>query len=170
MTKRGCKVNVAGALFPPREGRTVSAKEPSMRLVPTLAAAATLILASVGGAALACSCVAFRSAAEHLATADVVFKGRVVAGASGPSGPARSSFRVLEVLKGRATGTVVVHHQLDSAACGVTFRPGKSVWIFAHRAPDGSLRTGSCSMARFSEEEYRRAALGRSVPISPPVM
>ena len=76
---------------------------------------------------------------------------------------------MLEVLKGRAKGTVVVHHQLDSAACGVTYRTGASVWVFAHRSPEGRWHTGSCSAARFPEAEYRRAARGQSVPTSPPL-
>ena len=45
---------------------------------PTLLIAAAAALLTSGGAALACSCVPFSSAAEHLAASDLAFKGRVL--------------------------------------------------------------------------------------------
>ena len=137
-----------------------------MRLVLALAAAAAALS---GGSALACSCVPQRSAAEQLAGADVVFKGRVVGAQSTNARHARTRFRVVEVLKGPKPRTLDVEHAIDSAACGMRFRPGTTVWVFADRAQDGRLRTGSCSWPAFPEAEYRRAARGEPVPTRPPV-
>ncbi|HEX8569950.1 MAG TPA: hypothetical protein VF699_08520 [Caulobacteraceae bacterium] len=140
-----------------------------MRLALALPFAIAGLLSS-GGAALACSCVPQRSAAEQLASADFVFKGRPLEETATGVFTAATSFRVFEVLKGPEVRLTVVRHHVDSAACGLTFRPGQTVLVFASRAPDGTWRTGSCSGAAFPEAEYRRAARGQPVPIRPPVL
>ena len=136
----------------------------------TLAILAATAAAAAAGAALACSCMPFGSAAEQLAASQLAFKGEVMSEQSTAPGQAQTRFRVVEVLKGPGGRTVTVQHRLSSAACGVRYRPGKTVWVFANRAPDGAWRTGSCSTARFDEADYRRAARGQPVPTQPRVM
>ena len=136
---------------------------------PLLALAAATALLASAGSALACSCIPYRSAAEHLAAADLVFKGRVLTQQSIGDGRARTTFRVAETLKGRAGRTIGVQHHTVSATCGVVFKPGQSVWVFANRRNDGSWSTNLCSLARFPETDYRRAARGEPVPTAPPV-
>ena len=140
-----------------------------MRLARTAAIAVAALLCSTG-TALACSCLPYETAGEHLAATDLVFKGRVTGQQSIRDGMgARTSFRVVETLKGRAGRTVRVDHSLSSASCGVLFRTGQTVWVFAHRRPNGAWSTGLCSAPRFDEAEYRRAARGRPSPARPPV-
>ena len=139
-----------------------------MRHAWTAAIAAAALLSS-SGAALACSCVPYRSAAEQLQDVDLVFTGRVAGSQSAGPRTVRTTFRVMEVLKGRAGGTVRVDHTLDGASCGVTFKPGQTLLVFAHRKPEGGWGAGLCSLSRFPEEQYRRAARGRPVPTAPPV-
>ena len=139
-----------------------------MRLALALSAAAAGL--AVAGAALACSCVPYRSAAEQLAATDLMFRGRVVSASTTGEGAAVTSFRVLEVIKGRASGTLRVRHRLDGASCGVRFRPGATVLVLAHRGNHGAWRTGLCSAPRFPEADYRRAARGEPVPVKPPEM
>ena len=141
-----------------------------MRIIPTALLAASVALTASAGAALACSCIPYGSAAEQLAATDLAFKGRVVGAQSTGPDMARTTFRVTEVLKGPKVRTVGVSHRLDGAACGVRYRKGQTVWVFADRAPDGRWRTGLCAMRRFDEEDYRRAARGEPVPTSPPPM
>ena len=121
----------------------------------SLSAAAAAAAALTAGPALACSCAPFRSPAEHLAGADLVFKGRVLR-SSGDQGRAVTTFRVDEVLKGRTGQEVDVRHAVSSAACGVKFARGGSRLVFAYRGR-GGYSTNSCSQARFPEGEYRAA-------------
>ena len=139
-----------------------------MRLVLALSAATAATLCA--GAALACSCMPYRSAAEQLQASELAFKGRVVSEQSIGPGRARTTFQVVEVLKGPAARTVAVEHQLDGAACGVKYRTGKTLWVFADRRSGGAWRTGLCAAPRFDEADYRRAARGQAVPATPPVM
>ena len=120
--------------------------------------AAVLALASLAEAAWACSCVRYRSAAEQLARADAVFRGRVVA--SERAGPqARvTTFEVVEGLKGRTGRRVRVRHGTETAAgCGVVFRRGQVVALTAH-LERGRWTTSSCSMPQHPWAEFRRAA------------
>lgn len=110
-------------------------------------------------AAIACSCVPYRSAAEHLAATPLVFKGRVV-GITRGEYEAVTRFQVLEVLKGQASRTVRISHDISDASCGVNFGRGTTALVFATRGRGGAWWTGLCSSARFSEIEYRRAAKG----------
>ena len=141
-----------------------------MRLASIAAALGASTLLAAAGAALACSCVPYASAAEQLAEADLLFKGRVVEERVHGRTSATTTFAVTEVIKGPAMRRVSLNHRLDGAACGVRFRPGAAVLLLAHRAPDGTLRTGLCSRPRFPEGEYRRAVRGEPVPVKPPPM
>ena len=135
---------------------------------PVLAVAALAASLAAAEAALACSCVPYRSAAEQLAAADLMFKGKVLA--DRPEGPGRgvARFRVYSVIKGQVGMAVQVRHSLDSASCGVRFTPGQTVLVLAHAGSDGFWRTGLCSGPRFPEDQYRRAARGEPVPVERP--
>ena len=140
-----------------------------MRLAQTLPVVAAAAVLSAPRAALACSCMPYSSAAEQLQASQLVFKGHAVAEQSTGPDRARTTFRVVEVLKGPAARTIRVEHHLDGAACGVRYRTGKTVWVFASRGPKGEWRTGLCSAPRFDEADYRRAARGEAVPEQPRV-
>ena len=141
-----------------------------MRLASIAAALGASTLVAAAGAALACTCVPHASAAEQLADADLLFKGTVVEERVEGRVSAVTTFTVTEVIKGPAMRRVRLNHPLDEAACGVRFRAGTQVLVFAHRAPDGTLNTGLCSRPRFPEAEYRAAARGEPVPTKPRVM
>jgi hypothetical protein len=86
-------------------------------------------------------------------------------------GTAATTFRPVEVWRGRAGRTVVVRHAVDGAACGVTFAPGRTTLVLADRdglsAPARGwrrlerrgvpLRTSLCSRPWFPLADYRRA-------------
>ena len=138
-----------------------------MRLVLAAAAAAAGLAAANG--ALACSCVPYRSAAEQLAAADLMFQGRVLVQTAEGEG-AVTRFRVYRVIKGQVGRNVQIRHRLESASCGVRFTPGRTVLVLAQAGADGFWRTGLCSAPRFPEDQYRRAARGEPVPVRPPDM
>ena len=133
-----------------------------------LAAAALAAGLAAAAPALACSCVPYRSAAEQLAGAELAFKGKVMADRADGPGRAVARFRVYSVIKGQVGLAVQVRHTLDSASCGVRFRPGQTVLVLAHRGADGFWWTGLCSAPRFPEDQYRRAARGEPVPVARP--
>jgi hypothetical protein len=124
---------------------------------PILALAMAAAVAGWGGGALACTCIQPSSASAHLEGADVVFRGVPVGSGAAREGELVTVFRVQEPLKGRTDRTVRVGHRLDSAACGVRFKPGASALVLARQHPDGRLRTSLCQTLFFSEAEYRRA-------------
>lgn len=134
-----------------------------MRL-PMILIGALAALGLSAGASLACSCLRAESAASHAAMADVVFAGRAIDTRRLGPNEAATSFRVEAALKGRTGGVVQVGHGLESAACGVTFRPGERVLVLASRGPRGELRTSLCSRPQFPEAEYRRALAGGTLP------
>lgn len=143
-----------------------------------LAAAVFLVTLVAGGSAAACSCLRADPAEGHLASsqAALVFKGRVIGTRSFGDGSAATTFRLQDVLRGRAGRTVVIEHAVDSAACGVSFVPGRSVLVLANRrAPETQasrwsrrrdaappLSTSLCSQPHFPEADYRRA-LSRAI-------
>ena len=135
---------------------------------PVIAVAALALSLAAAEAALACSCAPYRSAAEQLAATDLVFKGKVLADRPEAPGTAVARFRVYNVIKGHVGLAVQVRHTLDSASCGVRFKPGQTVLVLAHRGADGFWRTGLCSAAWFPEAEYRAAARGEPVPVRGP--
>ena len=127
---------------------------------PALAVATTLAALALSALpALACSCLRPQSAAEHAQRADVVFQGTAIGSRRAADG-AVTVFQVGNVLKGRLGSTVEVTHRTDSAACGVTFRPGETTLILADRAPDGRVSTNLCARSMFPEREYRQALRG----------
>lgn len=134
-----------------------------MRFVATaFVPIAWLITAS---AAMACSCIPYGSAAEHVAATPFIFKGRVT-GITRGEYEAVTRFQVLEVLKGEAGRTVRISHQISDASCGVTFRRGTTALVFANRGRNGAWSTSLCSAARFSDAEYRRAVRTQPPPAS----
>ena len=120
--------------------------------------AAVLALASLAEAAWACSCVRYRSAAEQLARADAVFRGRVVSSERVGRDERLTTFVVVERLKGRMGRTVRVRHGTETGAgCGVVFKRGQTVALTAH-LERGRWTTSSCSMPQHPWAEFRRAA------------
>jgi hypothetical protein len=112
------------------------------------------------GPALACSCVHFGSAREHVRETDLIFIGVVEESqrALFEDDAVYTQFRVVEVLKGRAPRYIRIRHNDDTCCiCGLVFDRGAREMIFAHADEDGRYTTSSCSMPRFSEAEYRRA-------------
>jgi hypothetical protein len=132
---------------------------------------ATIVTSLAVRDALACSCIWVDSPEEHLAFADVVFRGEVVCAdvyLPVPDPPAWSHetmftrFDVLDVFKTDAPlrGQVDVLHASgqDGGICGVGFRRGMTPLVLAaRREEDGLLATNYCLRPRFPERDYRRA-------------
>lgn len=124
-----------------------------MRTPLLIAAVAASALAA--GAAWACSCIRYNSAAEQLAQADVMFVGRVLATTEVSSGRAETRFEVLRTLKGPASGEAEIGHTINDggAACGVDFEAGETVAVIAYEH-EGRLQTNLCSMPQFPLQDY----------------
>ena len=128
-------------------------------LLPALVAVATL----AGGAAWACSCVRYDSAAQQLAEADVMFVGRMTSfsnhamGDDHPHAMHMTRFEVRRTIKGEALPTRAVMHAVDEAMCGVRFSADRDYTILA-RLQDGVLTTSACNAPQFPLADYERAA------------
>ena len=122
---------------------------------PLLIAAVAAVSALAAGAALACSCMRFDSAAEQLTQADVMFVGRVIATTELEPGRAETRFEVLRTLKGPASREAEVGHTINDggAACGVEFAAGDTMAVIAYER-DGRLETNLCSMPEFPLQDY----------------
>ena len=123
---------------------------------------AGVIAVGVAGAAYACRCATYKSAADQLAAADVMFVGRVEA--SEPEEGRMASvrnvtvFTVLRTLKGEVPPRVeVLHDGGRTGACGVSFRMGQTRNIIAHRLADGALETSGCDAPQFLLADYEAA-------------
>lgn len=128
------------------------------RSVPLLVAAAALLVSAT--AAWACSCYPFETPEAQLDASQLAFVGRVEwtrRERGRPQGLAVTRFTVIETIKGEPRAARQIAHHLDGATCGVTFRPGERVILFA-RPNEGRYATGLCDMARFPLEDYRAAA------------
>ena len=117
------------------------------------------------GAAWACSCVRYESAARQLAEAEVMFIGRAVSSANHalgdhhPDGVVTTRFEVRRTIKGAPLAErVVLHSTQMGGMCGVRFARGRDYVVIAHRRPAGGLSTSSCSAAQFPLAEYEQAA------------
>lgn len=124
-----------------------------------LIAAAVAASALAAGAAWACSCIRYNSAAEQLAQADVMFVGRVIGTAELEPGQAETRFEVVRTLKGQTSRETEVGHTINDggAACGVEFDVGETVAVIAY-VREGRLQTNLCSMPQFPLQDYE--ALG----------
>ena len=126
----------------------------------TTAVLAGLLVAGAAGAAYACRCVTYRSAADQLAAADVMFVGSVVS--SEPEETRikgvrnATQFVVVKTLKGEVPPKAEVLHEAGSG-CGVNFRPGQKRIIFAHRNAEGGLETSGCDAPQFLLTDYEAA-------------
>lgn len=108
--------------------------------------------------AIACSCVSYANAREHVSRTDVIFIGVVERSHRVGEFRLRTTFRVSEVLKGQVGSEAIVHHGDDTCCiCGIVYEPGARVMVFAHQGDDGRLNTSSCAAPRFPEAEYRAA-------------
>jgi hypothetical protein len=132
-----------------------------MRLPGTLLAA-VLLVAGSATAALACSCARFASAGEQYAQADVMFVGqaedREVLSVNGPDTTVKTRFVVERTLKGPKVTEIEVAHSVETSfQCGITFEPGSTYLVIAHRQ-DGQLRTSVCAAPQFSRAQFERVA------------
>ena len=126
-----------------------------------------LIVASTlaAGAAWACSCVRYDSAAQQLAEADVMFVGRMTSfsnhamGDDHPHAMHMARFEVSRTIKGEALPIRAVLHATDTALCGVRFSADRDYTILA-RVQDGVLTTSACHAPQFPLADYVRAARG----------
>ena len=129
----------------------------------TVAALAAIAVAATAGAAWACHCATYKSAADQLSAADVMFVGRAVESEpeSGRlAGMTRNitRFAVTKTLKGEVPPTVeVLHEPARKKNCGVSFRPGQTRIIFARRNADGVLETSGCDAPQFLLVDYEAA-------------
>ena len=134
---------------------------PMPRLWP-VAALAGVVAIGLGGAAFACRCVTYKSAADQLSAADVMFIGQVQS-SEPEAGRVKSvrnttEFAVLKTLKGEVPPKVEVLNEPGGAgSCGVSFRPGQTRVVLAHRNADGGLETGGCDAPQFLLADYEAA-------------
>lgn len=116
--------------------------------------------------ALACSCRPLASAAEHVASADTVFRGRVLSSAPDPSAPdlfAMTTFEVTAPLKMLShwapSQPIIVRHAAtrDGPQCSIWYEAGQEVLVAARAGADGHLHTSSCDAPHWPENDYRAA-------------
>ena len=111
-----------------------------MRFLIALAVSLTLS----AGAALACSCIGYGSAAEHAANVDALFRGRVISSAPLPGHETTAritTFALAAPLKmpaqwGAPPETIDVIHGVDSAGCGMQFPRDRDVLVAANIGQD----------------------------------
>lgn len=133
----------------------------TIRFWPVVAMVA-VAAGGVASAAYACQCLTYKSAADQLAAADVMFIGRVESSepeASRLKGVRNATeFSVLKTLKGEVPPKAEVLHVPERAgSCGVSFRPGQTRVILAHRNAEGALETSGCDAPQFLMADYEAA-------------
>lgn len=122
-----------------------------------LAAAAAIAVLAAAGAAEACSCMRYASAADQVAASDAVFEGRVIRTERTGRDRAATTFEVLDTVKGKLGRRIRVEHGTETAAgCGVRFRRGEIVALTAHRVRR-AWTTSACAAIQHPWVEYRRA-------------
>ena len=134
----------------------------SMRsMIPLFLAAATVLVA---GAAWACECGSWRSAAHQLSETEVAFVGRAVStlperGPGGREGNLVTEFVVTRTLKGphRPVRRIAHYPGPEGGTCGVSFARSREVLVLTS-ASASRLYTSSCQQPRFPLGDYERAA------------
>lgn len=125
-----------------------------------------LAAATFQTAALACSCRPIANAAEHIASADTVFRGRVIATTPDPSAPETFSITTFEVTAPLKmlphwdpANTIIVRHAStrDGPQCSIWYEVGQEALVVARVGAGGHLHTSSCDAPRWPEADYRRA-------------
>ncbi len=96
--------------------------------------------------AYACSCAPLESWRERYEYSDVVFVGTVIGG--GNSLHKNYTFRVIEPLKGSATGTLVSVNPGALGCLGTSFTRHRTYLVFAGFKPNGELGTSNCASNR----------------------
>ncbi len=123
----------------------------SRRALQAILPAALLMLVFAGQSAHACTCA--QPDATWLAEfAAIVFRGKVLHSTGPKTGEASTTFAVQRQWKGDPVRKAVVRARVQSAACGIRFKPGESYLVFASEK-DGVYRTNSCST--FSKGAYQ---------------
>ncbi len=128
--------------------------------------AVAVLAITTASAALACSCVRYRSAAEQLNSADLVFVGHAVASrvtvTSQWGDEGVTTFTMNEVIKGGSFGQVEIHHGMgSSASCGITFPLHQQRLVLANRDGSGRWITSLCSEPQYALQEFRAAAAAK---------
>jgi hypothetical protein len=108
-----------------------------------------ILMATVPGLALACTCVG-SDAATLFRGARTVVSGRVIdtrPQSAAVNGIGVTRVAVDEVIRGAVGAELIVRHALDGNVCGVRFQPGERTTILAGDVRDGEVWTNACSMA-----------------------
>jgi len=130
-------------------------------MTPLFLAAATALVA---GAAWACECPRWRSAADQLSETEVAFVGRAVStlperGPGGREGNVVTEFVVTRTLKGAHQPVRRVAHYPgpEGGVCGVSFARSREVLVLSS-ARAARLYTSSCQQPRFPVADFERVA------------
>lgn len=133
-----------------------------MRSMIPLTIAVTTALA--GGAAWACECPRWISAADQLSETEVAFVGTAVStlperGTGGREGNVVTEFAVTRTLKGRHQSVRRVAHYPgpEGSVCGATFTRSREILVLAGVRAN-RLYTSSCQQPRFPLADFERAA------------
>lgn len=133
-----------------------------MRVIAPLFLAAAAVLAA--GAAWACECPFWKSAADQLSETEVAFIGRAVStfperGRGGREGNLVTEFAVTRTLQGphRSVRRIAHFPGPEGGVCGVNFPRAREVLVLTS-ARDGRLYTSSCQRPRFPLADFERAA------------
>ncbi len=127
--------------------------------------AAAILFATSATVAFACSCTEWQSPEAQLADAEVAVIARAVwtrREAGGGPYDGVTLFTVERTLKGRVRQEWrVAHLAVDGGStCGVVFKPGERILLFAY-AHKGRMETTACNRAVFPIAAYERAATRR---------
>ena len=128
------------------------------------------------GSAFACSCMRAESAADQMASADIVFEGRVINVKQEREYRSffhriqtwfgfnddfifteeTTTFEVVRTVKGESGPTVKFRHTPGSqgSMCGVSFPKETDVLIIGYQDDDGLYSTSLCTLPQFPIEDF----------------
>lgn len=139
-----------------------------------VALAAAIATTTAMGIAAACSCRPIGDAAQHVAYADAIFRGRAIATVQDEGTDLQigtTTFELITPLKmpsqwGAPPDQIEVRHDFtrDGPQCSIWFAPGQEFLVIATMGQDRQLYASSCMAPRFSENAYRSALHLAPVP------
>ena len=138
-------------------------------LMLRLLLAASLAFGAEAG--LACTCVPPKGPAEELQLAAAVFSGKVVEVRKHRQSEdifagVEAVLRVERAWKGVEEATVSVFTSSHSAACGYSFKEGRTYLVYAYKNAEGRLSTGICGRTRRLKdagEDLKELGAGREI-------